>query len=59
MQRLGSLLSNVKSIAELLAYQGRQDLPPFASMLPHHYCKLLNVKYTGIFSSLVNIDTYL
>ena len=43
MQRLGGLLSNVRSIAELLAYQGRQDSPPFASMLPHHYCKLLRL----------------
>jgi len=41
VQRLGGLLSNVRSIAEILASQGRQRLPPFMSMLPHHYCELL------------------
>ena len=40
VQRLGGLLSNVRSIAEILASQGRQGMPPFMSMLPHHYCEL-------------------
>ena len=52
VQRLGGLLSNVRSIAEILVSQGRQGMPPFMSMLPHHYCELRKLYLNCVHASV-------